>query len=96
MPEALPGYERDGSFMLLAPAGTPRPILNQIGRDVARVLALPEVNERLQAMGFVAAPTTPEELDRILRADIATFSKVGKLVGLIAPGQPEGQAAKGR
>ena len=96
MPEAIPGYQRDGSFMLLAPAGTPRPILNQIGRDVARVLALPEVSERLQAMGFVPAPTTPEELDRILRADIATFTKVGRLVGLVAAAQPEAQAAKGR
>ena len=84
MPEAIPGYQRDGSFMLLAPAGTPRPILNQISKEVARVLALPEVKERLQAMGFVPAPTTPEEFDRIVRADIATFAKVGKLVGLIA------------
>ena len=96
MPEVIPGYQRDGSFMLLAPAGTPRPILNQIGKDVARVLALPEVNERLQAMGFVAAPTTPEELDRIVRADIATFARVGKLVGLIAPSDTPAQAAKGR
>ena len=42
-------------------------ILNQISKDVGRVLALPEINERLQAMGFVPAPTTSEELDRILR-----------------------------
>ena len=85
MPEAIPGYQRDGSFVLLAPAGTPRPVLNQIGKDVARVLALPEVNDRLQAMGFIPAPTTPEEVDRIVRTDIATFTKVGRLVGLIAP-----------
>ena len=36
-------------------------------------------------MGFITAPTTPEEFDRIVRADIETFKKVGKLVGLIAP-----------
>jgi len=96
MPEAIPGYQRDGSFILLAPAGTPRPILNQIGGNVARVLALPEVNERLQAMGFVPAPTTPGELDKILRSDIGTFARVGRIVGLIAAAQPEAQAAKGR
>lgn len=84
MAEVIPGYERDGSYMLLAPARTPRPVLNLIGKDVARVLQLPDVNERFQAMGFVAAPSSPEELDRILRADIATFTKVGKAAGLIA------------
>ena len=84
MVEAIPGYQRDGSFGLLAPAGTPRPILNQISKDVGRVLELPEVKERLQAMGFVPAPTTPEEFDRIVRADIETFKKVGKVAGLIA------------
>ena len=82
MAEVFPGYQRDGSFGLLAPAGTPRPILNQISKEVARVLALPDVKERLQAMGFIPAPTTPEEFDRIVRADIETFTKVGKLVGL--------------
>src|SRR5204863_4494350 len=80
--EVLPGYERDGSFGLLAPAGTPRPVLNQISREVARALALPDVNERLQAMGFVIEPTTPEGFDRIVRADIATFTKIAKLAGL--------------
>ena len=85
--EALPGYERDGSFGILAPAGTPRPILNQISKEVARVLALPDVKERLQAMGFVPEPTTPEAFDRIVRADIATFTKVAKLAGMIATPQ---------
>jgi tripartite-type tricarboxylate transporter receptor subunit TctC len=84
MAEVIPGYERDGSFGLLAPAGTPRPILNQISRDVGRVLLMPEVKDRLQAMGFEPVPTTPEEFDKIVRADIATFTKVGKQVGLIA------------
>ena len=85
MVEAIPGYQRDGSFGLLAPAGTPRPILNQISKDVARAFEQPDVKEKLQAMGFITAPTTPEEFDRIVRADIETFKKVGKLVGLIAP-----------
>ena len=84
MPEIIPGYARDGSFGLLAPAGTPRPIVNQISKDVGRVLLLPEVKDRLQAMGFVVAPTTPEEFEKIVRADIATFKKIAKVAGLIA------------
>jgi tripartite-type tricarboxylate transporter receptor subunit TctC len=82
MAEVLPGFGRDGSHSLLAPAGTPRPILNQISKEVARILDLPEVKERLQALGFHLAPTTPEEHDRILRAQIETFSQVARQVGL--------------
>ncbi len=80
--ETLPGYSRDGSHSLLAPAGTPRPILNQISKEAARILELPDVKERLGNFDFVSAPTTPEEHDRILRADIATFAGVVKLAGL--------------
>lgn len=84
MTESLPTFERDGSFGLLAPAGTPRPILNQISKEVRRVLELPDIRERLQTMGFVPVPTTPEEFDRIVRKDIQTFTKVAKLAGMIA------------
>ena len=84
MVEVLPGFGRDGSHSLLAPAGTPRAVLNKISREVARIFALPEVKDRLQAMGFHLEPTTPEEHDRIVRAQIATFSEVARLVGLKA------------
>jgi len=80
--ETLPGYARDGSHSLLAPAGTPRPVLVTLSKEVARILDLPEVKERLKNFDFVPAPTTPEEHDRIIRADIATFSGVVSLAGL--------------
>ncbi|HEV7390160.1 MAG TPA: tripartite tricarboxylate transporter substrate-binding protein, partial [Burkholderiales bacterium] len=69
---------------LLAPARTPRPILNKISKDVARVLDLPDVKERMQAIAFEPAPTTPEEYDRIIRNQIEIFTKVAKSAGLIA------------
>jgi tripartite-type tricarboxylate transporter receptor subunit TctC len=80
--ETLPGYARDGSHAMLAPAGTPRPILNQISREVARIFELPEIKERLKNFDFVAATTTPEEHNKVIRADIETFSGVVKLAGL--------------
>ena len=82
--ETLPDYARDGSHSLLAPAGTPRPILKQISKEVGRILDLPDIKERLHNFDFVSAPTTPEEHDKIVRADIETFSSVVKLAGLIA------------
>jgi tripartite-type tricarboxylate transporter receptor subunit TctC len=80
--DTLPGYARDGSHALLAPAGTPRRVLGKISQDVARILDLPEVRDKLKNFDFVPAPTTPEEHDRILRADVATFAEVVKLAGL--------------
>ena len=80
--ETLPGYRRDGSHSLLAPAGTPRPILVQISKDVKRVLDMPEVRDRLEGVDFVAQPTTPEEHEQIIRADIQTFGNVVTLAGM--------------
>ena len=80
--ETLPGYKRDGSHSLLAPAGTPLAVRTQISREVARILALPEVKQRLESYDFVSLPSTPEEHDRILRADIETFGSVVRLAGL--------------
>ena len=81
--ETMPDFKRpENSTGLLAPAGTPRPILVQISKDVARVLDLPDMKERLQGMGYFSAPSTPEEFDTILRAQIETLSKVVRDAGL--------------
>ena len=85
MVEVLPGFERDASHGLLAPAGTPRRILNQISKDLAGVLDLPEVKQQMQVISFEPAPTGPEEYDRIIRSMIGIFSKVVVAAGLRAP-----------
>lgn len=81
--EILPEFKRtDATNGLLAPAGTPRSILNQVSKDVARVLELSDTKEWLQTMATVGAPTTPEEYDKILRAQIASLSKLVRDIGL--------------
>ena len=80
--ETLPGFARDGSTTMLAPAGTPKPILAKISSEVGRVLHLADIKEKLANFDFVAAPTTPEEHDKIMRADIETFAGVVRLAGL--------------
>jgi tripartite-type tricarboxylate transporter receptor subunit TctC len=82
--EVLPGFERDATHGLLAPAGTPRRILNKISKDVATVLELPEIKQQMVAMTFEPGPTTPEEYDRIIRNMIGVFSKVVVAAGLRA------------
>ncbi len=82
MVEVLPGWGTDLTQSLLAPAGTPRHILNQISREVARILDLSDVKDRLQSIGFHIATSTPEEHDRILRAQIESIAKVIRAAGL--------------
>jgi tripartite-type tricarboxylate transporter receptor subunit TctC len=83
--ETLPDFKRsDSSYGLLAPAATPRPIVNQINKEIARIVELPDVRERLQAVGFHLEPATPQEYDKILRRQIEALSKVARDAGLIA------------
>ena len=83
-PEVLPGWGRDGlSQVWLAPAGTPRQIRELLNREVSRVLALPEVKQRLDSYDFHVTPATPDEIDKQLRVDIENFRKVGIAAGLV-------------
>jgi tripartite-type tricarboxylate transporter receptor subunit TctC len=85
LPEVLPGWTREGASALLAPAGTPKPILKKISKEVGRILTLPDIKERMLAMGFVPDPCTPEEHESFLRAQIETFSGIIRLAGMRAP-----------
>ena len=80
--DVLPEWTLVGASAVYAPAGTPLPLRRQIGKDIARVLQLPDLKERLDSVGIHVATTTPEEHDRKLRADIAAFAKVMKEIGL--------------
>jgi tripartite-type tricarboxylate transporter receptor subunit TctC len=82
--EVLPGWGRDGSQGVLAPAKTPRAIVQQINREVGRILAMPEVRDRLQSIDFNIVTSTPEAFTQSLHADIALFTKVAKAAGLVA------------
>ncbi len=70
------------SHGLLAPAGTPRTVLHLISKEVARVLALPDIKERLQAISFVTTPTAPEVYDQILRDQLETTAKLVNDLGM--------------
>jgi tripartite-type tricarboxylate transporter receptor subunit TctC len=82
--EILPTFERDAAHGLLVPAGTPRSIINKISQDVARALDAPDVKKQMEAINFIAAPTTPEEFDKIVRSQLMIFDKVARQAGLIA------------
>ena len=82
--DVLPGAARDGFQMWLAPAGTPLAIRNQLSKELARVLTLPEVKERLTNVAFQVHHSPPDETMRLLRADIASFTKLATDAGMRA------------
>ena len=56
----------------------------KLSKEVAGILAMSDVRERLKAVGFHITPATPEEHDKKLRADIAAFAAIVKEIGLQA------------
>ncbi len=80
--EVLPGWGRDGSQGILAPSATPRAIVQQINKEAARILDTADVRDKLLGVDFNILTSTPEEYDKMLRADIATFTRIAKEAGL--------------
>ena len=74
--EVVPGYVGDAWHGLLAPAGTPQAIVDKVAADTAKVLAMPDVRERLTAIGLEPVGTTPAEFAAIVRNDYRKWGKV--------------------
>jgi tripartite-type tricarboxylate transporter receptor subunit TctC len=70
------GFENVDWYGIVAPAGTPREVIVRVNADLNRALALPEINERVNALGAEVAPGTPEQLDERIRNEVARWHKV--------------------
>ena len=81
--EVLPEFKRpETTHGLVAPTGTPRPILMELNKQIARILALPDVKERLNNISYVISTSTPEEYDKILRSQIEGLATLVRAAGL--------------
>ena len=69
---------------VLAPGATPKDVVERINRDVAAVLAQPEVRERLAGMGMDVTPGTSADFERFLRAEISIWKKVAQVANIKA------------
>ena len=67
--------------MLLAPAATPRPIIDRLNADLRKLLADPEARAQLQNQGIEVTPSTPEECGEFLAAEVAKWERVVKATG---------------
>jgi len=80
--ETLPEYKYESWFGVLAPHGTPQAILDKVSKDIATVLEMPDVKEKLLAQGSIPAPTTPAEFDAINKSDTERYGKILKDAGV--------------
>jgi tripartite-type tricarboxylate transporter receptor subunit TctC len=78
----LPNYKYDSWFGVMAPAGTPKPILNKISQDIAKVLEMADVKQRLEVQGSIPAPNTPEQFDAIIKGDTERYGKILRDAGV--------------
>ena len=78
----VPDQESEFIQAVLVPAGTPKEIIDKLYREIARVLALPEVRERLAAIGYTPVGNTPEEFSAQIKRDVARWAKVIRDAGI--------------
>jgi len=79
----VPGYEAKPQINgVFAPSRTPETIIRKLNQEIARVLEMPDVKEKLRAAGVETVGTTPEQFAAEIRAEIAIMSKVIKAAGI--------------
>jgi tripartite-type tricarboxylate transporter receptor subunit TctC len=74
----VPGYEVVGWNGILAPAKTPRALVERLNADIVKVIRTPEVEADILAQGIEPIGNTPEEFGRIIRADVERWGKILK------------------
>jgi tripartite-type tricarboxylate transporter receptor subunit TctC len=79
---ALPGFEAIGWNGILAPAATPRAIVDRLNREIVAALRTPEVLAQLTAQAIDPVGNTPEEFAKIIRADVAKWANVLMRAGI--------------
>ena len=74
--EGVPNQESAFLVGLVAPAGTPRDIVERLNREVVRIVAEADVKERLTSIGYVAETDTPDEFAALIKSELALWAKV--------------------
>jgi tripartite-type tricarboxylate transporter receptor subunit TctC len=80
--ETLPGFQSSQWFGILAPAGTPRPVVERLHQAISNASRTPEVKEKFESMAMESVNSTPAEFGKVIRDEIVTWGKVVKAAGI--------------
>jgi tripartite-type tricarboxylate transporter receptor subunit TctC len=80
----FPGFESTTYYGLLAPAGTPRPIINKLHHELVKIIQSPESIARFAAVGAFAVGNTPEQFGEAIRKDVVKWGKIIRENGIKA------------
>ena len=78
----MPGFDTYEWYGVFAPGNLPKPILTKLSRELARIIKLPEMSERLASQGALPVGNTSEEFAAFVRKEMDTWGKVAQKVGL--------------
>ena len=79
--QGFPGVEATAWYGVLAPAGAPKPVVTRLHGEIVRILKLPDVVQRLDALGFELVGSTPEQFSAYIRSETRKWEKVVKASG---------------
>ncbi|HWX06141.1 MAG TPA: tripartite tricarboxylate transporter substrate-binding protein [Bradyrhizobium sp.] len=84
MAEAMPGFEATIWYGLLAPAGTPAPVVNKLYAESRKFLVVPATREKLASVGVIVSPMSPDEFGAFIRSEIVRWTAEAKAAGIEA------------
>jgi tripartite-type tricarboxylate transporter receptor subunit TctC len=80
--DTLPGFDSAPWQMLMAPAGTPGPVVDKLHKELVAYIAGPDGNKKLMDMGLVpGAPTSPAELSKLVAREVVAWGDLVKKAG---------------
>jgi len=78
----LPGFEMRVTYAVLAPAGTPKANIDKMSVEFGKIVALPDIREKLAAQGMIPLYSTPDQLAAMFKADLAKYAQVIKAANI--------------
>jgi len=78
----LPGFEFNSWFAMMAPAGTPKGILQFLSAEIDKALKDPEVRDKLNTLGLTPRGTTPDQLGTLMRAQLSRYGTLIRQAGI--------------
>lgn len=82
--ETVPGYKWEFWYGLIAPMNTPKEILQQIAQEVKRINDTQDIKDRYAGLGLEPVSNTPEEFDKMIRAEVNEFTRIAKAAKISA------------